>query len=189
MMRRQRGFSLAEISMGVGIVVGLTTLGISAASYVQTKAKFQQLAEDARAMHNAISAYYSDASRFNTSEPTPPAWGAIGPLIGRYYTPPVVTADPEYFNPVSNAVDTPTKVTHDDGTVTVSAYPTGYASGNYPLASGMYGKIIYFWFYSNDGQATPYVMQIWDGVKQNNFRGWAVQAIDDKGYPLITLGR
>lgn len=186
----QKGFSLAEVSLAIGVSVAVAAAVATAGTFALSQSKMQQLTRDALSLHRAVEAYFSDRSNDQMTEPWPYATSGIAVfsfLVGRYFQPPV-TGNVQFQNPYTGNMEDVFLVTHSNGNPAASAYPAGYASGNYPLTAER-GKVIYFYFYNNGGLGGAYDMYIWDGRKQNSYKMWAVQAIDNQGYPLVTQGR
>ena len=192
---RKKGFSLAEVSLAVGVSTILATLAGLSGQYVMKQSNMQGLVNSAKEVNAAADAYYqaSISNGYTTgSDPWPHPASAIdlNTSLRRYLAKPTaVGTSLQYFSPVSGS-NQDVAMTNWGGCAfpsPASDYPNNYANFNYPV--GDRGKVIYFRDDNCFGAASDQPMKIWDGTKTQKFKMWSVQAIDDKGYPLVTLGR
>lgn len=171
-MRRQKGFSLAEVALGVTIVAALSGLVAGAASMAQFKARGADHIGLAKELLAAADQYMQDRSGFDycknpdnlqrylkwSNAATPQysfAWGRWFGGIGR-----VGAAN--------------------------NAYPAGFSNTDFPLSAGITrGQILYFYKSNNSDEQ----FLAWDGTKELKYKFYAVQVYDQNGYPMFTGGR
>lgn len=174
MTMRQRGLSIAEVAMAIGVSVAVSATVATTGVHLMKQNKFQKVVERAKDIHQAIERYYQDGNGMTwvkTFANTTNFENALKPYLSDQ------AALTGYTNPVTGVLSYP----FQDGMLNgqTYAYP-----GVYPM-TGMKGQIYYFWMNQN----APGTFTIWDGSANKSFTMWALQAIDDNGFPLVTLGR
>lgn len=178
----RRGFSLAEVSIGVSIAVALSAVAAGAGSFTMKKAKEHELREIVKDYVNATEQFLSATQQRAGADPIPQAHVGVTSFerfrakpnlaSAGYYTNPytlVTTAAPWQYNTAADA----------DG-----AIATSFAQANYPKV-GTKGVLLYCYRWPR----TKTSFQVWDGGKYVRFQYFMYQAIDERGYPVATMGR
>lgn len=177
-MSRRGGFSLAEIGMAVAILVTVGSAVGATGSVVMNRVKEQELIERVKDFYQAGEkslAVLMESGRmdrytgFVDSTPymhdrTLPTWNWN---VKNPYT---LTDDGvivDYCNTDGGYCD---------------SYPSAtYGAGLIPIK----GRVIYFVAWTTSVRA----FRVWNGVTDVYFRDFALQGINQLGYPVVTLGR
>lgn len=172
-MRKQRGFSLSEVAMGVAIVTALSGLVAGTAAMVQTQSRGAAHIERAKQLLAAADQYMMERGGFDYCKNPDNLqvylkWGAGATPQYTY----------EWGRGTSGGI----------GRVATAnaSYPAGFANTDFPITNWISkGQILYF--YKNNN--TDNYFYVWDGRKQVTYNYYAVQVYDSKGYPMFTGGR
>lgn len=185
---RQKGFSLTELSFVLTITLILSGAIAGGGSYMMKTAKAQEAIRNAQEFFTAYDRFLKrndhSTNFFNT------VYGYTGATISTTLCPHLKDCTPaapkQWRNPYTGVLEYAMPVE----TVAANAYPTNpvnFGLAGYPGVSANYkGQIL--WFVPNSTNKN-YYLQVWDGDLSRQFQYFAVQVVDDRGYPLITLGR
>lgn len=174
----QRGFSLAEIGMATAILITVGSAVAATGSVMMEQTKERELIERLKDLYQAgekslaMVAERGETQRF-------PGWVDSSPYMA--FRPTGGTWDWYIKNPYTLTDDFIIVDWCNTNSGYCDSYPnTAYGSGLVPIK----GRVIFF------VAADPVkAFRVWNGVTDVYFRSYAFQAIDKKGYPLVTMGR
>lgn len=176
--RSQSGFSLTELSFVLTIGLILTGVVAGGGSYLLNASKGRVPMEFAKETVNALIQY--EARRPNQRFPRPASaadlnTGATNGISAFYNT----TTGTQYYNPYEGA-----NVNVEPFAFAAGGTHASWTSANYPKTVYA-GDVVYF--YKSTLTGSP--IQVWDGAVYRSYDYYAVQALDERGEPMITLGR
>lgn len=191
-MKRQRGYSLAEIGMSIGIATVLAAIGAGAGLKVSNDSKSSQVIMHAEDLAQAVDRFMAQDSVLLA--PTVAAQGNSADLNSKV-GPFAKQGDTNYSDPWNSAGYNPAGYFSTATTNWVcdaaAKYANGYDSTKYPM-DGLAGKpdnrgkVIYLY---KGSAAFREGFCVWNGQVSYRLEWYAVQAIDNRGYPAITLGK
>lgn len=181
--KRKYGFSLVELSFVIAIAVILAGLVAGGGTYLTNQALVKHSVEQARAYLVALKRYEAVmAQSGGMPYPQPATNNDFSTFYAKYKDINAASTNKGVFNEVNWV---PAQVV----SVTPGNAPTGYGLANYPSCCA--GGLIYY-FYKSGAVANASPIQIYDriasGASPRYFHYYAVQVIDEKGYPAFTDG-
>lgn len=191
---RRRGFSLTELSFVVTIMLILSGVVAGGGSYLINQANYQKAIENALELRDAVERYMQRAPAGNIHCVYPPyAWSVGSGLMGEL-KPHIKNSNPaqarQFLNPYTGTLQYPVavRVMANGAYPTVSAdTPQDFSPASYPnTVKAHAGRVLYFNKMSSDPRDT---LSVWDGTQTKTFNLYGIQVVDDRGEPLITLGR
>lgn len=178
--QRPRGFNLVEISFVIIVMLILAAIIIAGAGYMINQSKGQNLVSKARAMMIAAENY---TNRLDKGYPQTASTTTLDGWLSPYIKdgPSAATGKTSYDNPYASGTFWLTPYASGaDGATTraqgVASYPDVTLSGR-----------IYYIFKGNPSWNS--IVADTGGGQTQTFDQYFVQAFDDQGVPLVTVGR
>lgn len=195
MRRKTRGFTLVELTFVIVVMLILAAMIIGGASYIMNQARGQTVVDQARSIRLGVEALMG-RQRISL----PPGQGQ-----GGGYTAALLRADmnsymgtttsTQFQNPYSggatyNCPTTPVTgvaitVPIVAGTGTNGTYDD---NGDFPKNDVNHRGMVRY-FFNDTNSNPPGHFGVWNGTEIQEFTYYAVQAYDDQGAPLLTVGR
>lgn len=191
----QKGMTLMEMSFVVAIGVILAGLAAGAGNFLNNEASLQYLVQEAKRYEIAIDKHMQ--AKWGGTYPWPswaPGTTMTAGVLDTWLGPPSRNCGVfAYMNGVSGGCLGPTAyaATADGGyavhtvfgQMTSAAYPLDGQGGRPDLR----GTILYLYSAYPNAAYQPGSFWVWRGASDGKVRQYALQAIDDRGYAMITL--
>lgn len=195
MKRRNRGFTLVELTFVIVVMLILAAMIIGGASYIMNQARGQTVVDQARSIRLGVEGFMG--RRRITAAPGQP--------IGAGYTAANFKADMNsymgtttstqmqnpysggaiYDAPVTPVIGVPQTTTITAGTGTNASYDD---TSDFPKNDTNHRGMVRY-FFNQTVSNPPGHFAVWNGTELQEFTYYAVQAYDDQGSPLVTVGR
>lgn len=194
MKRKTRGFTLVELTFVIVVMLILAAMIIGGASYIMNQARGQTAVDQARSIRLGVENYMG---RRRVAE----APGAAGGMTAAQFRAAMLsymgtTTSTDMQNPYAGGTIYSVPVTDVTGvpmgtviTPDGAGTNTSYGStDDFPKNDNNHRGMVRYFVNTNVG-TPPGHFAVWNGTELQEFTYFAVQAYDDQGAPLITVGR
>lgn len=189
MKRRNRGFTLVELTFVIVVMLILAAMIIGGASYIMNQARGQTVVDQARQVRNAVE---NLMGRQKITRPPQPTDKDDFYNIMRSYM--GTTTSTEFQVPYAGGAVERVNVLGIAGTLAGAVNAAWDANTDFPKtltdsanADEYIGRVWYF--YNTDNSNPPTKIKVFNGSELQEFNYFAVMAFDQEGAPLVTVGR
>jgi len=179
---KEKGFTLIEMTFVILIMLILASLILGGAAYLMNQARGQTVIDQGKQIQIAAENYAGRRKdgKYPAATTDVDLNNQLKSFMGNgstLFTPPYAGLAPYSVEPVQTT-----------GTTTGTS-PAAYISGtDYPKITKA-GQVVYFGNTAPGTMAAPTYIIIWTGAEDQNFKYFAVQALDSRGNPLATTGQ